>query len=44
MVSAERIVMERLVEDEDLGRWAERVFVLHDVVGEKKRRDGRARL
>jgi hypothetical protein len=44
MVSAERVVMGRLVEDGDMGRWGVRQFVMHDVVEEKRRRDGRARL
>jgi hypothetical protein len=44
MVSAERVVMGRLVEDGDLRRWGVRQFVMHDVVEEKRRRDGRARL
>jgi hypothetical protein len=44
MISAEKVVMGRLLEDGDLGRWGERQFVMHDVVEEKRRRDTRARL
>jgi len=44
MVSAERVVVERLGGDGDLGGWGERVFVLGDVVEEKRGRDARARL
>lgn len=45
MVSAEKVVMGRLVGDGDLGGWGERVFVMGDSVrGEKRRRDGWARL
>ena len=44
MISAERIVMGRLVDDGDLRVWGEMQFLMHDAVGEKRRRDGRARL
>lgn len=45
MISAERVVMGRLVGDGDLGVWGERVFVMGDPVGgEKRRKDGWAGL
>lgn len=44
MISAEKVVLDRLKEDVDLGMRSELVFVLHDLVAEKKRRDARARL
>lgn len=44
MISAEKIVFDRLVRDADLNRRSRVVFVLHDVVAGKKRKDGRARL
>ena len=44
MISAEKVVLDRLKQDVDLGMRSELVFVLHDVVAEKKRRDARARM
>ena len=44
MISAEKIVIDRLKQDVDLGKRSKVVFVLHDVVAEKKRKDGKARL
>ncbi|KAM0715375.1 hypothetical protein Q7P37_008873 [Cladosporium fusiforme] len=44
MISAERIVLDRLEADVDLSARAEKLFVLHDVVAEKTRRAIKARL
>ena len=44
MISAEKVVLDRLKQDIDLVMRSELVFVLHDVVAEKKRRDAKARL
>lgn len=44
MISAEQIVLDRLALDADLARRSQAVFVLHDVVAEKRRKDGRSRL
>jgi len=44
MVSAERVVLDRLRQDVDLGMRSEVAFVLHNVVAEKKRRDAKAKM
>jgi hypothetical protein len=44
MISAENVVLDRLKQDIDSVMRSELVFVLHDVVAEKKRRDAKARL
>ena len=44
MVSVEKIVLDRLKQDVDLGTRAGALFVLHVVVAEKKRRDAKAKL
>lgn len=44
MISAEKIVLDRLKQDVDLVARSEIVFNLHDVVAEKKRRDAKAKL
>jgi hypothetical protein len=44
MISAEKVVIDRLAQDVDLNRRSEVVFVLHDIVAEKKRKDVKARL
>jgi hypothetical protein len=44
MISAEKVVLDRLKHDDDVGMRSELVFVLHDAVAEKKRRDAKARI
>jgi hypothetical protein len=44
MISAEKIVLDRLKQDVDFVARSEIVFNLHDVVAEKKRRDAKAKL
>ncbi|GAB7327924.1 hypothetical protein MBLNU13_g11700t1 [Cladosporium sp. NU13] len=44
MISAEKVVLDRLKQDVDLSMRSDLVFVLHDVVAEKKRRDAKAKL
>jgi hypothetical protein len=44
MISAEKVVIDRLKQDDDLSGRSEVVFVLHDVVAEKRRKDAKARL
>jgi hypothetical protein len=44
MISAEKVVIDRLKQDVDFASRSEVIFVLRDVVAEKKRSDGKARL
>ena len=44
MISAEKVVLDRLKQDADLSMRSDLIFLLHDVVAEKKKRDAKARL
>jgi len=44
MTSAEQVVLDRLKQDDDMGGRSDIVFVLHDVVAEKRKKNAKARL